>query len=61
MNNSTRNVISIGSDRNLFKEGSAVRARQVEYGKLFTELHVVVFTTGKSFPAKVQIAPNVWI
>lgn len=55
------NLISIGSDRNLFKEGSAARARQVEYGQLFNELHIVVFTKGRSLPEKIQIAPNVWV
>lgn len=55
-------IISIGTDRNIFKEGSAVRQRQVEYGGLFGELHLVVFTGLKhSLPAKVQIAPNVWV
>ncbi len=55
------NLISIGSDRNLFKAGSAAQARQIEYGQLFSELHIVVFTKGKSFPRKMQIAPNVWV
>ena len=60
------NVISIGSDRNLFIEGSAVRDRQIEYGRLFKELHIVVFTIENLFfpanlPAKIQIAPNVWV
>ncbi|HLP43877.1 MAG TPA: glycosyltransferase [Candidatus Nanoarchaeia archaeon] len=54
-------VISIGTDRNLFKEGSAVRDRQVEYGKLFDELHIIVFTTRGQYPPKIQLAPNVWV
>ncbi len=53
-------VISISSDRNLFKEGSAVRERQIEYAGHFGELHVIVFTKG-TFPAKTQIAPNAWV
>ncbi len=36
-------VISIGSDRKLFEENSAVRQRQIEYGKFFEEVHIVVF------------------
>jgi len=36
-------VISIGTDRKIFEEGSAVRARMVEYASLFDELHIVVF------------------
>ncbi|MDO8482927.1 MAG: glycosyltransferase [bacterium] len=52
-------VLSIGSDRKLFEEGSAVRARVVRYASLFEELHVVVFNTGVF--AKTQIAPNAWL
>jgi len=56
------NVISISTDRNIFTEGSPVRTRQVEYGALFKELHVVVFTSvGSRLPKKIQIAPNVWV
>ena len=36
-------IISIGSDRNLFNEGSAVRTRIVEYGELVEEMHIVTF------------------
>lgn len=54
-------VISIGTDRNLFKEGSTVRDRQVEYGKLFDELHIIVFAIRGKYPAKIQLAPNVWV
>lgn len=53
-------VISIGSDRNLFKDGSAVRQRQIEYGTLFDELHIIVFTKF-GFEKKVQLSPNVWV
>lgn len=54
-------VISVSTDRNIFKENSAVQARQIEYGALFDELHIVVFTKLTSFlPSKIQIAPNVW-
>jgi glycosyltransferase involved in cell wall biosynthesis len=53
-------VLSIGSDQNLFKEGSAVRARAAEYGKLFRELHIVCFTRKSSSLSVSQIAPNVW-
>jgi len=54
-------LISISSDRNIFKEGSAVRARQVEYASLFDEMHIVIFAKYGSFPKKVQIAPNAWV
>ena len=37
-------VISISTDSKIFKEGSAVRQRIVEYGKLFEKLDIVVFS-----------------
>ena len=37
-------VITIGTDRKIFEEGSAVRERMVEYGKLFEKLEVIVFS-----------------
>jgi 1,2-diacylglycerol 3-alpha-glucosyltransferase len=55
------NVISIGTDRKIFEQDSAVRARMAEYGKLFTELHIIVFSVGKNSYQKLQIAPNVWV
>jgi glycosyltransferase involved in cell wall biosynthesis len=55
-------VISISTDRKIFDESSPVRARQIEYGALFDELHIVVFTSVfSSLPTKIQIAPNVWV
>jgi len=41
-------VLSIGSDKNLFKEDSAVRQRIIEYGSLAEELHIIVFSRQKS-------------
>ncbi len=49
----------IGSDRNLFTDGSAVALRLAEYGTLVGELHIVVLTP-MGFKDK-KIAPNVWV
>ncbi len=38
----------ISTDRNMLKEGSAVRARMTEYGNLFAELHIVLFSLRQS-------------
>ncbi len=38
-------VLSIGSDRNLFVKDSEAQKRIKEYGNLFDELHIVVFST----------------
>jgi glycosyltransferase involved in cell wall biosynthesis len=37
------NVLMISTDAKIFEEGSAVRERMREYGKLFKELHIIVF------------------
>lgn len=54
-------AISIGTDRKIFEEGSAVRARMVEYGKLFEELHLVVFSTRiMNYESRIMISENVF-
>ncbi len=40
-------LLSIGTDRKLFEEGSGVFLRTVEYGSKFKEMHVVVFSLRK--------------
>src|SRR3989344_4409334 len=37
-------VLMISTDENIFNEGSGVRDRMVEYGRLIEELHIVVLT-----------------
>lgn len=54
-------VLSIGSDRKLFEEGSAVRKRVAEYAGLVGELHVVVLALGSLGLQEGQIAPNAWV
>ena len=51
-------VISIGSDRNLFIEGSAVRERVIEHGTLCEELHIVVFISYRDFTQLKPIVRN---
>lgn len=40
-------LISIGTDRKLFEEGSKVRERMVEYGRLFEKIDIILFSTKK--------------
>ncbi len=55
-------VISIGTDRKIFEEGSAVQKRQIEYGKLFEELYLVVFTTRSQIAGyRLQISDKVFV
>ena len=54
-------VLVIGTDRSIFKRGSAARERMIEYGKLFQQLHIIIFTKiFKKFEIE-KIAENVWI
>lgn len=41
-------VLSIGTDRRLFEEGSAVRERQSAYAENLGELDIIVFTQGRT-------------
>jgi glycosyltransferase involved in cell wall biosynthesis len=52
-------VLMLSIDKKIFEEGSDVRARMAEYGGLFDELHIVVYTN-KGFRDS-QIAPNVFL
>ncbi|MDB5239095.1 MAG: hypothetical protein JWO00_430 [Candidatus Parcubacteria bacterium] len=54
-----RKLLSISIDRLIFQEGSAVRARMIEYAKEWGEIHIIV-ATDASF-RETSIAPNVWV
>jgi glycosyltransferase involved in cell wall biosynthesis len=41
------NILMISTDRNVFKEGSAVRERMLEYGSLAERLDIIVFSLRK--------------
>jgi glycosyltransferase involved in cell wall biosynthesis len=48
-------VISIGTDRKIFEEGSAVLSRTEEYAKRAGEMHVVVFTLKKEHHGELHL------
>jgi glycosyltransferase involved in cell wall biosynthesis len=54
-------VLSIGTDRKIFEDGSAPRLRMIEYGTLFKELHIIIFTKAGSGFEPQQLSDNVWI
>jgi len=60
---SATKLLMISTDRKIFEEGSAVRARMVEYGKLFSEIYIVVFAknTYNPQPTTHDLSSNVWI
>lgn len=55
-------VLSIGLDRKLFEENSAVRQRIIKHGRLAEELHIIVFNKCRSCKTKIiPAADNVFI
>lgn len=54
-------VLMISTDRLIFSPGSEVRARLLDYGQLFAELHVVVFTHKKQGYQPEQLNNRVFI
>lgn len=54
-------VLMISTDRNIFKEGSAVRERISEYGKSFRQLHIIIFTKRFQKFRPEKISDNVWV
>lgn len=53
-------ILSIGSDQKLFENGSEVQRRVQEYGMLFEELHIIVYTRHQTAGDQ-QLTTNVWV
>lgn len=56
-------VISIGSDREIFRENSPVRVRILDQAKFLKELHVIIFSLrfkNKDLN-KIKIGENIWL
>lgn len=56
-----KRLLSISTDQNIFQEGSAVRARQIEYAKGLGQLHIIVFTKHLANSSSVQLSSNLWV
>lgn len=54
-------VLSIGSDRSLFIRDSEAQKRIKEYGKLFDELHIVVFSGARLGNSDIELGDNIFI
>lgn len=54
-------VISISTDRKIFDVNSAVRQRQIEYGNIFDELHLVIFTPDEEKFKDEKLSQNVFL
>jgi len=54
-------ILNISIDRKIFEKGSAVRDRMIEYGRLFDEYYIIVFSLKKDNLPKVdRLSSNVW-
>lgn len=54
-------VLFLSTDRNIFDTESAVALRMIEYGKVFGELHIVVFSLVSHGFSPVALSDNVFV
>lgn len=54
-------VLMISTDRNIFVPNSSVALRMIEYGKLFEELHIVIFSLFSSSFTPTQLSSNTFV
>jgi glycosyltransferase involved in cell wall biosynthesis len=61
-----KRLLMISTDRKIFEEGSAVRARQIEYAREWDEVHIVIFETSSALHkrstegAETVLSHNCW-
>ncbi len=65
-----KRLLMISTDRKIFEDRSAVRARQIEYARQWDEVHIIIFEKksaqksrgvgGESAPGEDVLAPNCW-
>ncbi|GEM_PF-188678 len=53
-------VLMLSTDQKILEKGSAAQKRMLEYGELFKELHIVVFTTQPTTD-NLQLTTNTWV
>lgn len=56
-----KKLLTIGTDRKIFENGSAVRARVAGYAKLYGELHIIVFAKKSAGFIEEKISENVFV
>jgi len=49
-----KKLLMISTDRKIFEEGSAVRARQIGYAKEWGEVHIVIFSKTSNLKSKIS-------
>ena len=55
------NILSVSLDRKVFEEGSAVRSRLLEYGRLADELRIIVFAKRSAGVSAQSFPPNIFL
>lgn len=58
---SNMKILSISSDRKVFEEGSAMRARTREYGRLVDEMHIIVCAKNSHQHKDTVLPPNIFL
>ena len=54
-------ILTIGSERNLFKNGSEAQKRMQDYGRLFDELHIIIFADKNLGYENMNISNNIFL
>ena len=55
-------VISIGNDPKIFEVGSAVQKRQIEYGKMFEKMDLIVLSNrSMNYESRIKLSENTYI
>ncbi|MDO8430306.1 MAG: glycosyltransferase family 4 protein [bacterium] len=54
-------ILTIGSERNLFKDNSEAQKRIKEYGQLYDELRIIVFSNAADENSNLQLGGNIFI
>ncbi len=55
------NILMVSLDRKVFIEGDPTRLRLAGYGRVFNELHIIVYTKKNLGFVDTKIADNVWL
>lgn len=58
---SNMKILSISSDRKVFEEGSAMRTRTREYGRLVDEMHIIVCAKNSHQHKDTVLPPNIFL
>ena len=61
MKHSGLKVLMISSDRKIFEQNSAVTTRMLDYGQIFEDLRIIVFSLSSEDFIDFKLTDNVWV